>query len=382
MLSPIPVSLLKELIQLLVIVALVFQLPKSKLNNLDVYFLLFLTYFLFHIVTLNDIGLWVDGIRYQLGYMIIGVLIVVNRAYMVRLDKIAAIIFFISIPVVLIAIVEFFDSGVIEALYGESKYMLNHTELALGERLISTFVNPINLGVFLTVSYASAFYMYKESKVNVLVFSLFSAALFFVITFTFSRIAIISFCIMSIYFFLISGSNIKRVILLLFLLTLIYSLSFDVFSLSILSEFNVDLILERLTNISSADTYTENARVKNWGVALQNIDSVLFSLWGLGVGFINPTVERGGIVVENMFISILIEFGIIGLLLYLSYFFYLVKASLNLNGNEKYFACGFLIVFLVCGMGNDLNRNFPFVFYFWIISASIILTYKKEKCSG
>lgn len=373
-----PVSLLKELIQIQVIVMLLFKLMKSKLDSLDVFFLIFLIYFLFHLVTLTDAKLWVDGVRYQLGYITIGILLIINRVYIIKLDKVAYYIFIMAVPVVVIAIVEFFDSGIIEVIYGQSKSLLNHTELALGERLISTFGNPINLGVFLTISYVSAFYMYKERKINVFVFSLFSISVCFVIFFTFSRIAIISFFIVSCYFFLIGSSMFKKVALSLFVFLFLYFFSFEYTMISYLNDFNTDLMFERFLNISNSDTYVENARVRNWSVALQNIDTLLFSIWGLGVGFINPTVEEGGIIVENMFISVLIEYGAVGLLFYIFYFIYLIKIGSKLKGGDKYFSIGFLIVFLICGMGNDLNRNFPFVFYFWTISAAIILKYKKE----
>ncbi|MEO3682796.1 hypothetical protein ABHN84_10915 [Shewanella vesiculosa] len=375
--NPIPVSLIKEIIQLQVIFVLLLKLFKCKFNNFETFYLLFLLYFLLHIITLNNIELWLDGIRYQLGYMIIGILLIVNRTINVELAKLISILFYASLPVLFIAVFEFFDSSIIDILYGQSKYMLNHTELALGERLISTFGNPINLGVFLTIGFVSAVFMYKEKKLNLPFFSVYVVASFFVVLFTFSRIALISFLLVSLYLIFVGGSYIKKFILLIACVTLFYSVSLNFENLSYLKDFNIELMLGRFFDISNSSTYVENARVQNWIIALKNIDSIIFTVWGLGVGFINPNAESGGFIVENLFISILIEFGMVGLLLYFIHILYLLRASFKLKDNEQIFCVSFLMVFLISGLGNDLNRNFPFVFYFWIISAAIILKYRK-----
>ncbi|WP_157756411.1 O-antigen ligase family protein [Pseudoalteromonas neustonica] len=381
--NPIPFSLIKELIQLQLIFILLSKVIDAKLERFELYCFIFLVYMLFHIVTVNDFYAWIDGVRYQLGYITIGLLLIINRQhYPKMLPKLISVLFYVSCPVILIATIEFFDSKIIELLYGESKSLLNNTELALGERLISTLVNPINLGIFLTLGFVSAYFMLKEKRINFAIFFIYFLFVLFVVFFTFSRIAFLAILLVSFYFLFSGGSYIKKILLCIAFFIVVYAITFYFDNLLFLNNFNLELMQERFFNISNSNTYVENSRVQNWKVALQNIDTILLSLWGLGVGFINPTVEVGGIVVENMFISILIEFGIIGLLFYILYFIFLVIASFRLKGNERYFAVGFLIVYAVCGMGNDLNRNFPFVFYFWIFSAAIVLTYKKEKCSG
>ncbi|EJL6364836.1 O-antigen ligase family protein [Vibrio cholerae] len=271
--------------------------------------------------------------------------------------------------------IELFDPKIISILYGVDKSSMSNVTLAIGDRLISTLGNPINLGIYMCFFICSSYFLAKKADVFYywIIFWILFGLTSLVIFFTLSRLAFLTLIILFLYIG-IDGwrsrnkttlSVISILVLLIFpkLLSVLLSNS-DIFS--------------RFYDMLELTTFSENSRISNWEVALKNLDSFIKMIWGLGIGASNPTSGSGGILVENSLLTILIEFGLIGLTMYISIVFSMYFRANDSHFFEKEYSVFFnmfLITFFVMSIGNDVNRNFPFVFYFWSV---VFLIFKKE----
>ncbi|MDV2343567.1 O-antigen ligase family protein [Vibrio cholerae] len=337
----------------------------------------FSLYCLFHFIGWRDIGLIFDGFRFQVIYMISCSLLLISSISCRNndVDVFIKSLFYSGFPVLSIGLIELFDPKIISILYGVDKSSMSNVTLAIGDRLISTLGNPINLGIYMCFFICSSYFLAKKADVFYywiifwILFGLTSLVMFF----TLSRLAFLTLIILFLYIG-IDGwrsrnkttlSVISILVLLIFpkLLSVLLSNS-DIFS--------------RFYDMLELTTFSENSRISNWKVALKNLDSFIKMIWGLGIGASNPTSGSGGILVENSLLTILIEFGLIGLTMYISIVFSMYFRANDSHFFEKEYSVFFnmfLITFFVMSIGNDVNRNFPFVFYFWSV---VFLIFKKE----
>lgn len=372
------VSGYKEAVQLIVfllLLAILTQIKGVKLNYHTSLLLFFVVYSSLHIIGEVDISLLADGARYQFGYLIVFSFICLLplplKKLGIDLDTFVKIIFFQTIIVSIIGVIEFFNSDVISILYGIDKDSMNNVSLAAGSRLISVFGNPINFGAFLCVGLCAVYY--KASKCSSalmwFVFWCYWLVLAFLVFFTLSRLALIAFSIQTVFIFIfnIRKREIITIIFLLVCISIAFPLIFKIM-------YQSDSLFERFYRLMDILTYTDNARVANWVYALSHFDYYINWLWGLGVGASNPNLASEGYMVESSYVSILLEFGVIGALLYLLLLFsmfLILQQNKKSIGKSYYFYLLFLIFFLVMSLGNDFHRNFPFVFYFWITLSNL-----------
>ncbi|BCV44455.1 hypothetical protein TUM17379_14730 [Shewanella algae] len=68
---------------------------------------------------------------------------------------IVKVMFYSGCLVTLIAVYEYFDPTIIEFMYGVPQTDIPNIKLPIGYRLISTMLNPINLGAYLCFFYIS-----------------------------------------------------------------------------------------------------------------------------------------------------------------------------------------------------------------------------------
>ncbi|EGR0628375.1 O-antigen ligase family protein [Vibrio cholerae] len=337
----------------------------------------FSLYCLFHFIGWRDIGLIFDGFRFQVIYMISCSLLLISSISCRNndVDVFIKSLFYSGFPVLSIGLIELFDPKIISILYGVDKSSMSNVTLAIGDRLISTLGNPINLGIYMCFFICSSYFLAKKADVFYywIIFWILFGLTSLVIFFTLSRLAFLTLIILFLYIG-IDGwrsrnkttlSVISILVLLIFpkLLSVLLSNS-DIFS--------------RFYDMLELTTFSENSRISNWEVALKNLDSFIKMIWGLGIGASNPTSGSGGILVENSLLTILIEFGLIGLTMYISIVFSMYFRANDSHFFEKEYSVFFnmfLITFFVMSIGNDVNRNFPFVFYFWSV---VFLIFKKE----
>lgn len=376
----------KEISQVFIISVLFIGVIKNKRLSFNYYSTLlffFAFYAILHVIGQVNLGLMFDGARYQLGYLVIFTLICIiphaQERASINVDLLAKIVFIQTLIAVVVGVVEFFNPSIIGFLYGIDKDMMEHVTLAAGFRLISVFGNPINFGGFLCVGLAASYYLaVKKTKPLVwLAFWVYWIVLVFLVFFTLSRLALIAFfaqTILILMFNLFRREIVTKVFFITFLLVLMP------FVFELLNSF--DSLYERFFKLLSLETYTDNARVNNWFGALDNLHYFTNWLWGFGVGASNPALGSGGYMIENGFVSILIDFGLIGLTFYVAIwllsFFIMFTIRKKLN-NEFYFIFLFLVCFMLMSFGNDYNRNFPFVIYFWLVVSYLFTRANKYK---
>nr|WP_221055069.1 hypothetical protein [Shewanella algae] len=61
--------------------------------------------------------------------------------------------------------------------------------------------------------------------------------------------------------------------------------------------------------------------MENWSLALSNLDDILKIIWGLGIGVVRAGGDEDTLLAENTFVGIFIEFGLLGMALYLFFYF-------------------------------------------------------------
>ncbi|HCV02439.1 MAG TPA: hypothetical protein DG048_07330 [Pseudoalteromonas sp.] len=282
------------------------------------------------------------------------------------LNTIFYIILSQSVVISMVALTEFYDDSIISFLYGIPKYQMNHVDLAAGQRVISTLGNPINLSGYMVFSYLIAFYLYTNDKVGSISFYILTATFLLVTFLTLSRLGLIAFLsvlLLSNMFFLRARNAILLFSLIFIsILYLIFDGGF------LLRNFDVELLFSRFFNLLDSGTYLENARIRNWFYAFQLIETPFDFFWGKGLGVSNSDINKGGVLIENSFITYIVEVGLIGLLFLALLIFYTISKIWQTNSIKSFgnFLLLYIIFFIVMSLGNDFVKNFPFVFYFWV----------------
>jgi hypothetical protein len=363
------ISAVKEVTQVTIIVSLLLLIVKSgRIYKWGAVLALAFIYISFHFYNLLSSSLILDGARYQLGYMLIALLLY-NARHMYTIN-VTSLIKIITIQVFMFAIVgvvEFFDERVITLFYGIEKQLIGNNQLAVGSRLISLALNPINFGVLCCLGLITLNYMNETNKVNKQMFFLLISLYFFCCALTLSRLSIICFLLVFLLL-LFNRFNYFKNYFIFFILVI--SVIFTIYIDEILYSFG--FFLDRVSGLSSLSAFTENSRIEHWKVAINTLNNQGVILFGLGVGSSNPTLSMGGILVENTLISFMIDFGVIGLLLLVMIIlFSLVRLKKNITVYrisipENKFIFFSILSMLFMSLGNDLHRNFPFSLYFWM----------------
>jgi O-antigen ligase len=254
-------------------------------------------------------------------------------------------------------------------------------------RIASTLGNPINLGVFLDLGILSSIYFIETSnkKTVKLLCSLFIPLFIFVILLTLSRTAfgssllILSFY--SIYKIYTTKSSFKKTI---FLSLIVLSIIF--FMIIIYNAKEGALILLRIFQSVDTSYIGQDPRLEKWDTIMDQLsENIFFLLFGMGLGNSGTSGLSGNyIIIENAYLSILYELGLVGLFLFIAIIFiFLTNAFIIykkiIDPNIKSFALVsllYLFAYLFAGLFMDIHVNNPFSFYFWLF-LSLILSYKK-----
>lgn len=347
---------------------------------------IFVIYVFFHLVGSSSLFLKLDGFKFEFVFPFLALLIFNANNYNINyLDILIKIIFYQGIVTLLVAFLEFMDQELLELLYRKSLKDIPHIRWFSVQRLMSTTGNPINLGATLSIWITSFLYMIYRNKV-ILLKLLYPVVLlftFFIVSLTLSRTSLIVF-IFTVFLsiFLAIDGYVNKVF---FISLVVFILGFLVSVF--LKDINIDLVLTRFENLFDTNEYTSNARVINWNYAISNMN-IMEYFWGKGIGTSNPKAEYvqnyNAFMIENGFVSTFINYGILGVLLYLFLIIKFYVLSFKIKENNKalgLFLIIFLTVFCLFNTSNDYNRNLPYMLYFWIfyvLSELEFLKIKKE----
>lgn len=244
-------------------------------------------------------------------------------------------------------------------------------------RIASTLGNPINLGLFLVVAFIStAYLMGTTNRKKSLIAYFFGLLLFgFVSIFTLSRTAygsLIIAIVVFVFFKIFKEDGLRKKVLLIFTVILILFAFFYVISME------EGLILFRLFQSIDTDTLFADPRLETWSIVIRDLwNDPMYLLWGVGLGNSGTSGLSGNfIIIENSFVSIFYELGIIGLLFFgFIIFRFFINAVRLLKGKDtgkQYLGLVFfsyLLIFVFASIFIDAYINYPFSFYFWLFFA-------------
>jgi O-antigen ligase len=369
----------------------------NKFSKISIYEFFFFSYFIYgllHIfITSANLMNAINNFRLFYIYVLLLIfMLILSRLKKVVLDAkvVMKMILLCSFLVSLIGLYEKFINPDIINLYKLSyDSVLKNLGIPGFERvrIASTLGNPINLGVFLDLGILSSIYFIETSnkKTVKLLCSLFIPLFIFVILLTLSRTAFgSSFLILafySIYKIYTTKSSFKKTIFLLLIASFIIS-----FMIIIYNAKEGALILLRIFQLVDTFYIGQDPRLEKWNTIMDQLsENIFYLLFGMGLGNSGTSGLSGNyIIIENAYLSILYELGLIGLFLFITIIFIFLTNALIIykkiiDPNIKSFALVsllYLFAYLFAGLFMDIHVNNPFSFYFWLFLA-LILSYKK-----
>ncbi|MEC8963929.1 MAG: O-antigen ligase family protein [Pseudomonadota bacterium] len=349
----------------------------AKLNPLSLFQLPAVFYFFWATSltfwTFNSV-LIIDVLRIQIMPIALGVFFLVFlkgrfNAYDL-LEKVVTYSSFVAITALTISIFEYFHQDILVTLYKVDIAELGHADTSFGKRLLSIYENPINFGAAICFSFACfSFFLvrWKGSLGRSVLIWILIGISFLSLALTLSRTAF-AVGVFVLLFLTLELARYKKLAPLV-----IMSVLFGIASIAVFYYFDdIAFLLKRVDSLTNLDTYTENPRVKNWSVLFADFDAWVFVLAGLGAGMSNPngqlSLTQGTYVIENAFISNLVDFGLIGLLIYVFIILRFAYCAFKIKQPDaRLFFKIFVVVFFIFSIANDFNRNQPFSFYFWFL---------------
>lgn len=284
------------------------------------------------------------------------------------------------IVVVLIGYFEIANKEILEILYGEQAMNLVTGIPGIPQiRSVSTLENPINFALFLTlcVTYFSA----TAPRVTARHIFIAAAALPLLLA-TFSRIFVVLYSLILITLLVryyirstIVGKISLGALVIAATITALNAISSTAHEIDI-----YELIEARIEQTVDGIQSRDDPRFDNWDAAFKYLNSfpVVGPIGGLGLGVSNPgNFEQGQFRIENSFLTIYLQLGVLGLLLFLMptgmAILLILKKKMPAEGGRS---LAIVLIILLGGLTNDSHRNMPFSFYLWICLALSMLTYK------
>lgn len=290
-----------------------------------------------------------------------------ERKFSFDLDFFTKVLSLQFLALYMFGIFEFLNPDIITNIYGVSvRSELKYAKFANENRLVGTFINPIIYGAFLSLGFLSTYHWISKKHDTItgwLYFYLSAACGLFVVVFTYSRLSLICYCLLLSIIVILNIKH-KKKLSIAFTTSFFFVFIPFVFSYMLLNE----MLLERVLGLSDIGSYTENSRIENWlnGIEIIFDGSLLNWVWGGGLGISLP----GSLVtIENSLVTILIEQGIAGLVIFLMFnlsFIFGVYVA-KIEKEDKEYLVLFFILFFTMNTGNDFIKVYPLALYYWLI---------------
>lgn len=284
----------------------------------------------------------------------------------------SSVLFFNVIVVIGIGYVEMANKDFLSVLYGDKANNLVTGIPGMPEiRAVSTLENPINLALFINLGIFYFLASAPKVRVRYIFLGLFALPL---VVATLSRVFILMYVIGLLYSM---GSYLKslplqRAILLSSILIVAIFSVVGYVDLDYAEFISVDALEKRFDQTLSFFDSMDDPRFDNWKIAFKEFGSppVLGELMGMGLGVSNPgEILPGQFRIENTFLTVLLQLGGIGFIVFFLPFFLVVFCYLLLPRARSFFARKYIyivLIVLVGGVTNDTHRNMPFSLYLWV----------------
>ncbi|MDB2084885.1 MAG: O-antigen ligase family protein [Clostridium paraputrificum] len=378
------INVLKDIFLILICLLIIYKLIKKRKLSIDNFSMLIISFviygvmhiFISNVTPIRSINKFRTVFLYPIVFTFICLYVINFKKYKILHEYIEGIkkIFFIQIMILICG-------SLLEMIMGEKflriiykgYYERLHINL-LGQeglRLVSFVGNPINLSLILCVGLAYFLFVYSGITRYFLI-----PLIIAVILLSFSRTSYLIAGIIILIYIIYSMNKIKNIIKMIISILGILIFGSLIFNSSYLTE-KSSFVSKRVETIN-IKTLSENIRVDNWNRYLNETfkDNILYMSWGGGLGTSNSDSSQktdSVYIVENSYISILGEMGIIGLVFYLTIIIITLKKIIKLSKyNIEYRVFLSIYLGLCIGSGfNDLYVNNPFSQYFWIITMMV-----------
>lgn len=377
--------LLVDAILALLFIRIVFEKAARKAGslvvvpNIEFFLLLFFIISLIQIFNPNvpvfQAGL--EGFRkttYQMLGVFIGIYYIKNR---LEVEKIAKYICYASVPVLVYGIKQFFFFSSFDQRIVEANFADWHVLTILGEsRAISIFSGPFHFGMFSCVIALIALYFYvKEKRLLYLVLCIISVTGPF---FSLTRTNIVALVVSGLFFLWFVKPEKRRVLMKVNIVFVLLLAGFILISSQKFS--TVTDVLKTFKNISEDQRFLirfegyreiQKAFVKN-------------PVIGYGMGSAGDTLGKlydwkVHITSHNLGLKILMETGLLGFGIYISFFFAWFKKALDLFKaknrhirNLSVLITSMLLVVLVNGVVGSAVGAYPINLYVWFFMGALL----------
>ncbi len=151
---------------------------------------------------------------------------------------------------------------------------------------------------------------------------------------------------------------------------------------------NENIIIYRIFQTFDTQELGSDPRIDKWIVIIKQLFSnFIYVIFGLGLGNSGTSgLEGNYIIIENSFLSVMYELGIIGLFFFVAFLMRFLINSLTLirhnNSEQKSFGLAgvlFFSVFFFSSLFMDSYLNNPFNFYFWLFYALLEINIIKSR---
>jgi len=373
------------LIFFLFMVAIVWKV-RALSPNFGFLLLFFYSFYIsFHFIGSTEPFLIVEGLRHEIIFVLLSLLIfafglaVKNINYLPNLSFALCSVLINGMVAVIFAVWQFFDLSILEVLYRAPLYQMGNLTLAIGYRLTSTMVNPINFGAFMVLVFLVMTFGYEKRRIGLLVYCVASALLLLLVVGSLSRLALIAFLFVLVFLYIKSFSFFS-------VLGFGFALLITCFAFIVLyASGDLDFLpaFSRFENLFVLSTYTKNERVTNWAAAIESMQLYEY-VWGRGIGASSPDSAVFNVTsarpIENSYITIFYQYGFVGFILFVALLVRFFYIGIGIGRVDKPFGrlvVSFALFFLVMHLGNDFVRNLPFSFYYWFFYVLFELNYLK-----
>lgn len=377
-------SLLGYLKYALILFSILFFVVRAggfKLNSVLFVMLIYISYLTLHAFPIFSQKTLFDSVKFEILPVIFGLSFFNYMLYYPSLhNSVFKIMFGLGLIVLVFSCIEYIDRSIIEIIYRRAINDIPHSTWFSAPRYISVAENPIMLGFHLSFLICLiAFFRFKGLNAAMYV-SLIATSLFFS-ALTLSRTSLITSALMAFLVYMAKSKPLGKVIFASIIFVVSASYAENIY-------LNAPLVIKRFSGLLSLSEYTGNIRVVNWANALEH-SSVINLIWGFGLGASSPSlddmIQYDTFIVENNFVTKIVNFGLFGLIIYLTillvFMVFLGKLK-RLDRNLYISSASFLITYLLFSLGNDTDRNMPFNYIFWTILSLVcasVISKREEK---
>lgn len=324
-----------------------------------------------------------EGFRkttFQMLGIFLGIYYIKNH---LEIEKIFKYICYVSIPILVYGIKQFFFFSSFDQKIVESNFAEWHVFTILGEsRAISIFSGPFHFGMFSCAIALIALYFYlKENRILFLVLCLVSVTCVFL---SLTRTNIVALIVSGLFFLWFVKPEKRRLLMkvnIVFALLIAGSvlLSFQKFSI-------VSDVLGSFANLG------EDQRFLNRFEGYREIQRAFFKnpIIGYGMGSAGDTLGEiydwnVHITSHNLALKILMETGIIGLAVYIYFFLAWFRKALDLlrkkrghTNNLSVLITSIVLVVLVNGVVGSAIEAYPVNLYVWFFMGALVKVWSVE----